>query len=66
MKPFTTSFGTVIPGLVMAKVAEQLAADADWQDVSTRLLRPLISEHEDDLGECNEVLAEAELRAGLS
>lgn len=61
-KAFVTSFGRAIPGLIMEKVTEELAADKDWQEVATRLLRPLIPEHDEDLEEVNEVLSEAESR----
>lgn len=60
--PFTTSFGRTISGYTMTKVAEELAADRDWQDVASRLLRPVVPEHEEDLEEINEVLSEAEVR----
>lgn len=60
--PFTTSFGREISANVMARVGAELAADRDWQDVATRILRPLLPAHEDDLSEVNEILAEAETR----
>jgi len=62
MKPFTTSYGRTISGFVMARITADLAADKDWQEVATYLLRPLIPEHEEDLEEVNEVLREAETR----
>jgi len=61
-KSFKTSFGREIPGHIMAKVVDQLAADKDWQDVATYTLRPFIPDHDDDLSEVNEVLTEAEER----
>ena len=64
-QPFTTSFGRTIPAPTMARIANELVADKDWQDVATRLLRPLLPAHDEDLEEVNEVLAEAEQRAAL-
>jgi len=62
-KQFVTSYGRTIPCLLMMRVARELQADRDWQDVATRLLRNVIPDHDDDLEELNEVLAEAEARA---
>ena len=46
----------------MEAVCKRLAAGEDWQRVGVEELRPLIPEHDDDLGELNEILCEAESR----
>jgi hypothetical protein len=63
---FETSYGRVIPGAVMRKVARRMSNGEDWQRVAVDELRSLIPGHDDDLDELNEVLSEVEEMNGLN
>lgn len=66
MRDFTTASGITIPGATMERVSERLLDDEDWQAVATDLLRPFIPDYDNDLDDVQEVLIEAERRAGIS
>lgn len=55
MKSYTTRYGTVIPGRILADVLEDIRNGVDYQRTITDHLRDPIPVHEDGLDEANEV-----------
>lgn len=54
-EPYTTNYGTIIPGRVIGEVGEDILAGVDYQKTQTDHLRDLIPAHDEDLEEANEV-----------
>jgi hypothetical protein len=54
-EPYTTNYGTRIPGRVIGEVGADILAGVDYQKTITDHLRDLIPAHDEDLEEANEV-----------
>lgn len=54
-KPYTTSYGTVIPASAISSVVREIKAGVDQSDTEYAVLRKHIPAHDDDLAEVTEV-----------
>lgn len=54
-EPYTTNYGTIIPGRVIGEIGAEIYAGVDDQKTMNDHLRDLIPAHDDDLEEANEV-----------
>jgi hypothetical protein len=54
-EPYTTKYGTIIPGRVIGEIGAEIYAGVDYQKTITDHLRDLIPDHDQDLEEASEI-----------